>query len=299
MLQACFKNLQGMALVSVAWVLLILAFVAMTMMSSVRYRSEVLSVEEIRAKAKGAAEGAIYKLLHKVILSPNDAKKTLIDSSFDVGSHTVKIKVSNESGLVNLNRADASLLSAVFASQGVNKGEALNLAARILDWRDSDDLKRFGGAEAVDYRNAGLSYGPRNSPFETLGELTQVKGVTNDIFVCVAPLFTVYSASESVNLNLAPDSIKKVLEWAEERNWQGKDWSLKESFQNSVLKKNRGVDSGDVYSISASTLSERKVPFKLRVIVRFTENLNKPFHILDWREVFNVDAREKNSCRQH
>ena len=57
----------------------------------------------------------------------------------------------------------------------------------ILDWRDADDLKRPNGAEAPDYQAAGSKYVPTNSPFESVGELQRVLGVTPALMARIAP----------------------------------------------------------------------------------------------------------------
>lgn len=66
-------------------------------------------------------------------------------------------------------------------------------ADRILDWREPGIGKRLNGAKAEDYRAAGIVYGPRKAPFESVEEVKLVMGMTAQLFDALAPALTVYS----------------------------------------------------------------------------------------------------------
>ena len=72
-------------------------------------------------------------------------------------------------------------------------------STRSLDWRDPDDLRRPNGAEEADYRAAGLKYKPANAPFETVGELARVLGVTPALYARIADSLTVHSRQPGIN----------------------------------------------------------------------------------------------------
>ncbi|NUN95217.1 MAG: general secretion pathway protein GspK, partial [Candidatus Omnitrophica bacterium] len=57
------------------------------------------------------------------------------------------------------------------------------MAASILDWRDKDNQVTPGGAEEDYYAERTPPYEPRNGPFQTLGELLQVKGFTPSLLL--------------------------------------------------------------------------------------------------------------------
>ena len=56
------------------------------------------------------------------------------------------------------------------------------VAAAIIDWRDPDSIPAPGGAEHEYYTALPQPYLPRNGPFQTLGELLLVRGVTPAMF---------------------------------------------------------------------------------------------------------------------
>ncbi|WP_164270792.1 general secretion pathway protein GspK [Stenotrophomonas sp. B1-1] len=106
----------------------------------------------------------------------------------------VDIRVVDENGKINLNVADAALLTAFLKALGESPDDAQRLAGAIIDWRDEDSLQQpGGGAEAPDYAAAGLPYGPRNKRFETLGELQRVLGMRAALYQAMLPHITLYS----------------------------------------------------------------------------------------------------------
>lgn len=52
----------------------------------------------------------------------------------------------------------------------------------ILDWIDSDEERRIGGAESADYEGLAVPYSARNAPLESVDELLQIQGITPALF---------------------------------------------------------------------------------------------------------------------
>src|SRR5262249_56768073 len=89
-------------------------------------------------------------------------------------------------------------------SVGLSCAAASRLVDKIRDWRDSTGLRRLNGAAAPDYRAAGLSYGPRNGPFQSVDELKLVMDMTPELFRRVEPALTVYSGRQFIDPQFAP-----------------------------------------------------------------------------------------------
>jgi Type II secretory pathway, component PulK len=107
---------------------------------------------------------------------------------------TVEVRIVDEAGKVDLNGADAALLAALLRVCGASQRQAEELAGAILDWRDGDDLVQpVGGAEDPHYAAAGLPYGAKDAPFETVAELQQVLGMTPELFRRLEPHLTVHT----------------------------------------------------------------------------------------------------------
>lgn len=81
----------------------------------------------------------------------------------------------DESGKLNINTATYEMLQALPLMTD-------ELAASIIDWRDTDEeASEGGGAESDYYLRLNLSYPSKNGPFESIEELFMVMSATEDI----------------------------------------------------------------------------------------------------------------------
>jgi len=108
----------------------------------------------------------------------------------------VEVRLIDEAAKIDLNAAEAPLLTALFQAVAVEPGAAAGLASAILDWRDPDPLTQpQGGAEDPEYASAQRPYGAKDAPFDTVAEVEQVLGMTPELYEKVASHLTVYSGS--------------------------------------------------------------------------------------------------------
>ncbi len=86
----------------------------------------------------------------------------------------VEYGVEAESGRLNLNNVPAETLQLL-------PGMTMEAAAAIVDWRDVDETPGSGGAESETYLRLKPPRLCKNTPFESLGELAMVYGMTDEI----------------------------------------------------------------------------------------------------------------------
>lgn len=98
------------------------------------------------------------------------------------GAGEFQVRIGNESGKVDINRANESMLRMLLNSFDLNEKEKDIIVDSILDWRDEDDLHRVNGAENEYYRSLKPPYECKNADFDTIEELLLVRGVTEDLF---------------------------------------------------------------------------------------------------------------------
>jgi general secretion pathway protein K len=79
---------------------------------------------------------------------------------------------------------------------GVDDGVAASLAAVISDWRDDSPAPSPGGAKAPQYIAAGRHYGPPQEPFQSIGELSNVLGMTPTILNKLIPHLSIYNTAD-------------------------------------------------------------------------------------------------------
>ncbi len=98
-----------------------------------------------------------------------------LDLPVDIGDETYRVRVYDACGRIDINQADFVTLAHLTGSEAA--------AAAIIDWRDeNNEPVTPEGAEADYYESLPYPYEPRNSPFETVGELLLVKGITPEMY---------------------------------------------------------------------------------------------------------------------
>lgn len=199
----------GVAFIIVVWLLALLTILlgAFALIS----RTEGMQARHMydATVARYAAEAGINQAAYFLSVPdqelrwiPDGREYQVVFDEFDI-----RVKVTDESGLIDLNAADIGTLTELFAGIGVEQDQADALAAAIQDWRDADDLVSPNGAEDAEYAAAGYSWGPRNAPFDLVSELLQVLGMTPEIYRQVERSLTVYAGQSRPNLAFAPYEI--------------------------------------------------------------------------------------------
>jgi general secretion pathway protein K len=155
------------------------------------------------AQARALADGAIYRTAFELLRPKVSPDVWAADGSvhvWDDAGTRIAVSAIDESGKIDLNTApDALLKGLLMTAGGLDDPSAAQLVDAIGDWKDADDLRRPNGAEAADYKAAGLPYGPANSFFETVAELQRVLGMTPALYAKLADNLTVHTRMPGIN----------------------------------------------------------------------------------------------------
>ena len=285
---------RGIALIVVLWVLVMLTIVVGVY--AVLTRTETLQARYLfdTTAARYAAEAGLHRAVFE-LRNPDIETRWVADGRpyrVAFGDAELEIRVADESGRIDINRAEEELLAELFMLRGVEELEARYLAAAIADWIDPDDLPRLYGAELDDYLAAGYPYGPANEPFRTVDELQQVIGMTWELYNEVEDLLTVHSTSGQVNPAFAPAGVLALL--------PDMDMELAEMFviereqhhpsdldalmmPNGQLVSLRG--RGQAYRIrSRATLDSGAWTAIEAIVTLGADSRGRPFRVLRWRE---------------
>ena len=197
---------RGVAFVLVMWVVAMLSVLLGSF--ALVARTESLQSRHLfdTTTARYAAEAGLNLAIYG--LSQSDPmQKWVADGrpyAFVFDDTQVEVTITDDSGKIDINAADAAAFKNLFLGIGVEEAKADELADAIQDWRDPDDLTSLHGAERDDYRAAGLAYKPRNAPFETLSEIQQVFGMSYEIYAKMEPAITMFSGRSSPSAAYAP-----------------------------------------------------------------------------------------------
>lgn len=274
-----------LVLVGLAILSLLVGSVLVVSNNAVRRVSAGMEQARLDAAAQAGMSEAVLSLM-----APPKARLFAVDGtpgaiSFD--GILVSVTVASEAGKIDLNGTDRTLIFGLFEAAGLDRTAADAMADRVLDWREPGDLKRLNGAKAADYRAAGLPYGPRGGPFESIGELNLVLGMTPDLFRALAPGITVYSVFPIPQLQSAPPIVLRAT---------GMNAASIEAVMAARAKgeiapqglafgpQNAGIEGlpGTVFTITAQASAAGQVVARAETI-RFTGNPQNPFWVLAWK----------------
>ncbi len=190
-----YASESGFALLIVLWTLvpvaLLFVMLAATARSDAQLTANLRSAAEIEAVADGAIYTAVFDMLQRGGAAPGS-----LPAVSRLSGAEASVQVVDQSGLVNPNIASPDLLGALLLRLGADPAQAYRIAGAVADWRAPGRRSARRGVKAAQYQAAGLSYGPPGAPFETLGELGDVLGMTPALLAALAPHLTLYSDSD-------------------------------------------------------------------------------------------------------
>jgi type II secretory pathway component PulK len=182
----------------------------------------VLVIGAMLAASVAAAMAVTQPALNYSRLSAQDvAAEALLDAGLAIAGHglffagrqlaaasvsrerldtgVVRMTAIDEAARVDLNAADAELLARLYAVCGATAMPAEIFAARVIDWRDGDDVALPGGAERKQYAAAAIAHAPRNGPLRTVSDLRFVAGLTDADIARLAPHLTVLNPAGGID----------------------------------------------------------------------------------------------------
>ncbi|WP_257385682.1 general secretion pathway protein GspK [Tahibacter caeni] len=204
---------RGVAFILVLWVIALMSILLGSF--AVIARTENLQARHLfdATAARYAAEAGIHRAVYE-LRNPDPFSRWVADGrpyEFELDGIRIELRLTDDSGKIDINVTDALMLKALFQSSGIEERRAEELADAIIDWRDPDDLAGPHGAEESDYKAAGLKYAPRNAPFETVSEIQQVLGMDYDTYHLIEKGITLYSGRSQPSFAYAPLEVLRTL----------------------------------------------------------------------------------------
>jgi general secretion pathway protein K len=202
---------RGSALLVVLWVIALLSFLIVTSMMVVMQDVETVASRRLVFRARQLAESGLAIGANPLVRSgdPVLRKTTGYGESYEVN-------ITTEEGRLNiaalLTEEKRVILERLFGSWGLRPLEAQEVVDALMDWVDADDFKRLKGAEKEDYKKDGFNDRPYNRTFQTLDEVTLVRGM--DLVAQANPgwreAFTLWGAG-ALDVNEAPAELIAVV----------------------------------------------------------------------------------------
>ncbi len=288
------QSQSGLALIAVLWLTVLLTVIASGFAFSMR--GEVLAARNAYslAQARAAADGAVARMLFEVQRPRNLPDVWLADGSLHAwqdGDVAITASAVDESAKIDLNAATEPLLKGLLQNVGGLEPEAAqHLFEAIADWRDPDDLRRPNGAEAADYRAAGLKYGPANGQFAVVGELQRVLGMTPALFARIAESLTVHSRQPGINPATASRDVLLAIPGVSAEVVDAYIAQRQEALANKLAVPPFPAAGGlatraaPVWRIRGQATTPDGVTFVREAVMRLTPDAKRPTLALLWQE---------------
>jgi DNA uptake protein ComE-like DNA-binding protein len=186
-------TVRGSLLIIVMWISFGLVSLALYFGSSMLFEYRAADQNTAGVEAEQAMEGAakylLYVLTNTAVLGHmpttnnyNCEEVAVGESTFWVIGRTNLVETQDipafglvdEASKLNLNTATSNMLMAL-------PRMTPQLAAAIIDWRDTNDDASTDGAESDTYSRLDPPYLAKNAPFESVEELALVYGATTEI----------------------------------------------------------------------------------------------------------------------
>ena len=215
------RTQQGVALLVVLWACTLLAIVVGGFASIARVEALQTRFSLNQQRARYAAEAGVAQAIatiearrHQALLDqmgegaagvsamPGDGRAL----AFTFDDMKVAVGIQDESGKVDINRADTRTLRALFTAAGCDEARAEALTHRVEAWRGpvvgtvGDD-----GAAVAAALSAASTGGPRKYvPFVAIEELKSLPGMDPALYGTLEPAITVLSGQSSPQPEFAP-----------------------------------------------------------------------------------------------
>lgn len=305
----------GVVLVLILWVLALIT--AIVLGWAQEWRSEIRLAANFRGTqiSRNLAEAGIYYALFKLEEvrqfrrgrgeEPDDSPRILWQGDqelhvLELPGGQVEIRVDDEAGKVNLNRANEQILTNLLATLGY-KGDTLQtIVASIQDWRDNDNLTRLHGAERDYYLSLKPPYIPQDGPFVTVEELAWVRGLGQTPLLPQFSKWLTVQKTAYINVNTAPlpvlealglsgDQARTVIEARSAAPLrQKRDLPIFSQDQTSrEFRQPLGFRPSPFYTIVARGISQNpRAQHVIKAIVRIMHSKTTPWEILYWADTY-------------
>ncbi len=285
---------KGLALVAVLWATALLAVLAASFTQSTRTETKLAHNLLRNSQAEALADAGVSRAI-LALLEDDPARRRRLDGSaaaLEFGGGTITVAIQDEAGKIDLNAAPTALLRGLFESLGETPRASAALAQRIADFRDADDIARSEGAEAADYRAAGLGHTAKNRAFELRQELAQVLGMTQGLLARALPLVTVHSEQAGIDRRVAPVGVLRALpgvDGGELEALLAARGDPERDLAAAPLPPLTGVASyldaskRRVFTIRSDAATPDGARFVREAVVRLTRRPGQPYETLRWR----------------
>jgi general secretion pathway protein K len=194
-------------LVTVLWSIALLS--TLVMATSVTFRGFVgiVTVDRDRLKADGLLTAGL-EVAAGLASSADQIPLYDLESTVTLASGTVRFRIDDEGGRIDIGKAPADFLAALLVSVGAPWPQANSVAQSIVRRRDGDDTPTNTAPANASAADQTMRSG--NVLFANVGQIAEIPGMHPDWVAAIRPLTTIFGA-ETVNpLTASPGVIASI-----------------------------------------------------------------------------------------
>ena len=181
------RRQRGFALIIVLWGVVALALGAAILTATGRRSLAEAEAAGRTAQAAAAIDSAVQQSIFHLLADGQPHWVPGSTHAIPIGNLVVDVAIVDQAGTINPNTASAPLLAALLVVLGRSTADADALANSIVEWRTEARLVNERTSATTRYRAAGLAYAPPAAPFQSIGELGLVLGMTPDLLARLRP----------------------------------------------------------------------------------------------------------------
>lgn len=309
----------GIALLSVLWVLMLLALMAATFTHTSRTETKLARNLLESAQAEALADAGLHFTVARLVQPVSEGGWSLDGQvhAIRLDGGEFRVKIADESVKIDLNAATADLMRALFVAAGLDSRAAAALADAVVDFRDPDHLRGLNGAEDEDYAAADLPHDAKDSHFQVVEELKQVVGMTEALYAHVSPVLTIHTHQRRPSQRGAPPLVMAAIsgEILDEANQGGIPASSGESLDDQGLAGpvdlGGDTEEGDsdavrgarshlgLYAVRVEGRTPDGALFAREVVLQLARRADVPARILEWRQARPVLFEPSQPASEH
>jgi general secretion pathway protein K len=194
---------RGMVLVTVLWSISLLSALAMAASVTFRGFAGVMAVERDQVQAEALLTAGL-ETAAGIMQTSGKSPLAEIETTLTLGTGTVRVRINDEGGRIDVGKAPVELLASMFRSVGVAQAPAGLIAQRIVERRKPSNARSDSG----DRPTSQVPQLPStNQPFADIGQLRSIPDMDPEWIAAIAPLTTVYGEQTINPLTALPGVI--------------------------------------------------------------------------------------------
>jgi general secretion pathway protein K len=202
-----------MALVTVLWTMVLLSTAAMAASTMFRGYVGVMAIDKDRTRADALLTGGLETAAGLMLSLDDDAPPNDVETNVPLSTGDVSIRLDDEGGLIDINKAPVEMLASLFRSIGARNADVIaqNIVAARKKGNGTSGQNAPSAQDAASTQN-GTAAKPGDDvrPFTDVRELANIPGVQPEWISAIAPMTTVFG-NDTVNPLSAPADVIAAL----------------------------------------------------------------------------------------